>query len=553
MDNFFTFRIGGILMKSRVLNATFAGLLSLTLVAGCAKKSNNDSSHPANMLRIDVGSEVPTLDPTLGQDNVSARISYDLFEGLVSFDQQNNVVPGLAYKWKISADGKTYTFYLRDNLKFSDGSPITSADVVYSLRRLSDPKTASPYIWLIANVVNADAIGKGKLSASDLGVTAPNATTVVINLVNPDQSFLQALTLPNAAIVPQKVIAKYGQEWIDPSHIVTSGAYMVKEHVVNGYVLAQKNPYYYDAKHVKIAQVKYLPDEDKNTSIPTYEAGGLDMTWQQVPVDQYQQMQKDYPKQLHTVLQEALYFYDFNFKDPKLAGNKKLRQALSMAVDRTILTDYVLKEGQKPLYSLATATIENGAYASVAYPWAKWPRAQQIAEAKKLYQESGYGTNNPLTITISYNTNDQHKKVALAVASMWKSVLGVNVVLQNEEWKTFIQTRAGGNYEIARDGWVADFNSVTAYTPLYQCNSGANNEQYCNPKYDALIAQATKTFNPEVRKQLYTQALTYAMDDYPTIPLFQYTYTRLVEPYVEGYKIDKNYLDHVQSKWISFK
>lgn len=196
-------------MKSRVLYSTFAGLLSLTLVAGCSKKSTNDSSHPANMLRIDVGSEVPTLDPTLGEDTVSARISYDLFEGLVSFDQQNNVVPGLAYKWKISADGKTYTFYLRDNLKFSDGSPLTSADVVYSLRRLSDPKTASPYIWLIANVVNADAIGKSKMPAANLGVTAPNATTVVISLVNPDQSFLQALTLAEAAIVPQKVIAKY--------------------------------------------------------------------------------------------------------------------------------------------------------------------------------------------------------------------------------------------------------------------------------------------------------------------------------------------------------
>jgi oligopeptide transport system substrate-binding protein len=533
------------------LVASFAlGILCVSGVVGCSKTAN-DNDHPKDELRIDVMSEIPTLDPTMGEDVVSTRVGYDLFATLVSFDQENNPIPGLAEKWEISPDGKTYTFHLRKNLKFSDGSPLTATDVVYSLDRLEDPKTASPYSWLLSNVQNANLVTSGKASPDKLAVSAPDADTVVIKLNDPDMAFLQALSLPDVAVVDRKVIDKYGQAWIDPSHIVTSGAYVLKEHVVNGYMLAVKNPYYYDAANVSIPKVKYLPLQDKNATIPTYEAGGVDITFENVPVDQYQDLEKKYPKQLHTVSQEALYYYDFNMKDPKFA-NVKLRQALTMAVDREVLTRDVLKQKQVPLYSYATPTIEHGAYAKVVYPWSSWPRAKQIAEAKKLYKEAGYSQANPLSITISYNTDDLHKKVALALAAMWKSTLGVNVQQQNQDWKTFIQTRHNGNFEMARDGWVADFDSVTAYTPIYACSSDENNSHYCNPAYDNLVNQAGKSLDPATRTKLYQQALNIAMNDYPDIPLFQYTYTRLVKPYVKGYNPDNNHLDHVQSQWMKF-
>ncbi|MFN7094657.1 MAG: ABC transporter substrate-binding protein, partial [Burkholderiales bacterium] len=191
--------------------------------------------------------------------------------------------------------------------------------------------------------------------------------------------------------------------------------------------------------------------------------------------------------------------------------------------------------------------------AKVKYNWAAWPRARQIEQAQKLYAAAGYNPNHPLQISIAYNTNDMHKKIALAVASMWEKVLGVKVNIKNQEWKTFLQARHGGNYAVARDGWVADYNSVTTYTQLYQCNSPQNNSHYCNSNYDKLLARAMIEANPAKRKKLYQQALAIPLNDYAVIPLFQYTYTKLVKPYVQNYKVEINYLDHVQSKWLRMK
>ena len=527
-------------------------IIWLGLILGACSHSESTLQHPLDTLRIDVGSEAPTLDPALSEDAAAGRIINDLFAGLVDFDQQNNPIPGMAESWNISANGKTYTFHLRDNLKFSDGSRITANDFIYTYRRVVDPKTASGHNYLLAGVVNGNKIIKGELPPTSLGISAPDAKTVVIQLDHPDANFLNYLTLGTVGVVSQKTISKYASAWTQAQNMVTSGAYVLSEHVVNGHILLTKNPYYFQESQVAIAKVDFFPYVDHNAGLSAYKTGGLDLVYQSVPIDQYQNLKQQYPSELHTIQQEGIYFYDLNQLLPQFKNNPELRQALSMAIDRNALVNKVLGQGETALYSNVTSTVESGAYKSVRYSWADLPYAEQVKIAQQLYAKAGYSASHPLKIDLSYNTDDLHKKIALAIAGMWKSTLGVEVALSNQEWKTFIASRHSGNYVVARDRWVADYNSVTSYTQLYLCNGMQNNSHYCNPAYDKLVTAAENSSDLAQQQQLYRQALTLALNDYAIIPLFQPNYSKLVKPYVSNLDVEHNFFNVEQSKWVKF-
>jgi oligopeptide transport system substrate-binding protein len=539
------------MLNIKILTALLL-IASISSLSACSKDNTSSSANKdKNLITVDNGEDAPTIDPVMTQDSTSARVLYDLFEGLTSFDQSNHSIPGLAEKWDVSDDGKVYTFHLRDGLKFSDASPITADDVVFSWQRLADPKIASPYINLAANIVNGNAIRAGKLPLDQLGVKALDAKTVQITLIHPDSSFLQICAMPNTATVSKANVTKYGQTWADPKTMVTSGAYSVAEWVIKGHMLLNKNPNYYDAKNVSVKQVKILPIVDFNAAFNRYKTGEIDIT-SSLPIDQYKSIRQDYPTQEHTVTMEGLYYYDLNMTLPKFRDNPKLRQALSMAVDRDTLVKNVLGQDQVPSYSYVTSTIENGKFADNHYAWGSWSHANQINEAKKLFKEAGYGSNHPLEISISYNTMDSHKKIAMAIASMWQQVFGadsIKTAAANQEWKSFIQARNTANYDVARDGWIADYDSVDAYTNLFLCKDPLNKSKYCNPAYDQLIQQAQNTPDPDKRATLIKQALKIAQDAYVIIPLYQYTYYRLVSPRVSGYDMDNNHFNHVMSKW----
>ncbi|HRG63394.1 MAG TPA: peptide ABC transporter substrate-binding protein [Burkholderiales bacterium] len=542
-------------MAKQLLPLIICGLL----ISACSKeKSNlantdsNTNTPIRNTINISIGGEPPTLDPDLSGDSISARVAHDFFEGLVSFNQKGDPIPGLAESWEISSDQKTYTFHLRKGIKFSDGTPITATDFVKSWQRFGDPKTGSPQNNMLEIVVNGAQIAKGQLPPSSLGISAPNQDTVVVKLTRPSESFLYLIGgSPGFQVVPTKVIAAKGTAWTEPQNIVTSGAYKMTEHVVNGYITAEKNPFYYAESTVKIPQVKYLAIADPNAEFNQYQANNVDIT-NSIPTDRYKEIKAAYPKELYTVQQDAIYFYDFNMMRPELKNNLKLRQALTMAVDRKILTQDILGQGQTELYSYVAPTVSNGKYANVKYEWANWTREKQISEAKNLYAEAGYGADHPLTLEISYNTLDSHKKIAVAIASMWKETLGVNVIAANMEWKTFILARQKGNYQVARDGWVAGKN-ITDYTDfMFLCDAPQNNTHYCNPAYDELIRDANYTLDPVQKQKIYSQAIMLSMDDYPIIPLYQYTYSRLIKPYVKGYDPRDNHGDDVMTKWMYF-
>lgn len=536
-------------IHNKKLLTVLAIALSVAGITACSKTNNSTSNK--NMINVDIGDDAPTIDPAMVQDTTSARVLYDLFAGLVDFDQHNQPVPGLAEKWDISPDGKTYTFHLRDGLKFSDGTPLTADDVVFSWQRVADPKVASPYNLLITNLTNGQAIIDGKAKPATLGIKAIDAKTVQVTLNTPNSAFIKTCSMPNLAVVSKANLTKFGNTWTTPKNMVTSGAYTIKEWIIKGHMLISKNPNYYDTNSVTIPEVNFLPLVDFSSSLSQYRTNTVDITFK-IPAGQFKALQQEFGSQLASVQQEGLYYYDFNMKLPKYSSNLDLRKALSIAVDRDVLVKEVLGENQTPAYSFTTATIEDGKFAGLDYAWAKLPRDKQIAMAQELFKKAGYGPNHPLQITISYNTNDAHKKIALATASMWQTTFGANsvqITQGNQEWKTFLKARNTANYDIARDGWSADYNSIDSYTTLYTCNSPQNNSKYCNPEFDKLVNQAEVTQDDATRIQLVRQALQIAQDDYAIIPLYQYTYTRLINPRVKNYTPDTNHLDHVQSKW----
>ena len=278
------------------------------------------------------------------------------------------------------------------------------------------------------------------------------------------------------------------------------------------------------------------------------------MTWD-VPGSSITDIQQKFPESFKYAKRENMVYFDLNMNLPIFRDNPKLRQALTMAVDRDELTTKVFNKtlGFTPLYSTVTGTIENGRFKDVRYQWAKLPESGRVAVAQKLYEEAGYSREKPLQLVISYNTSERNKQSVLALAAMWQRVLGVKVSLRQQEWKPFIQARLQGDYMVAWDHWGADFNAVETYTNLYQCGSANNKPKLCDKQVDSDFAKAAATTSLPLQQKLYAKGLQQALDDYSIIPFYQGSVTRLVKPYIENYQFEENSLDHVQSKWFRFK
>lgn len=529
-------------MTAKQLITTLGAVL---LLNSCHDKVEYDT------LKRDIQEDIATFDPQIANDNSSAIAINDMFEGLITFDQQQNLIPGYAESWTISTDKKTYTFHLRDNIKFSDGSSITANDFVYSFRRLVDPVTNANYNYLLANVVGGQDVIAGKLPLEALGVIALDNKTVEIKLSNPDNNFLAILAMPNLSVVKQATIEKYKEKWTKPENMVSSGAYKLVDYIALNEVTEEKNPNYYDADKVKINRVMLFPISDRSSSLSQYKTGEIDMT-HSLPSDQVKAIKKEYIKtgQYRDVATEANVYYDFNLKNP-LFKNIKLRQALNLAVDRNVLTTKVIQVQPAPLYSIITPTIENGTYKDINYNWKTLSNNARIAKARELYKQAGFDKNKPLTIHILYPSKDM--KIPLAIASMWKQVLGINVIIDPQEWKIFLTSRVKGDFQIAFDSWVADYNAVDTYAELFMCNNEQNHSGYCNADYDKLINQAKLAVNPKDRIRLMKQAITILNNDYPAIPLYQSSFSRLVSPRVLNYDNKNNHFDRIKSQWLELK
>ncbi|EBF3226666.1 oligopeptide ABC transporter substrate-binding protein OppA [Salmonella enterica subsp. enterica serovar Derby] len=491
------------------------------------------------------GSEVQSLDPHKIEGVPESNVSRDLFEGLLISDVEGHPSPGVAEKWE-NKDFKVWTFHLRENAKWSDGTPVTAHDFVYSWQRLADPNTASPYASYLqyGHIANIDDIIAGKKPATDLGVKALDDHTFEVTLSEPVPYFYKLLVHPSVSPVPKSAVEKFGDKWTQPANIVTNGAYKLKNWVVNERIVLERNPQYWDNDKTVINQVTYLPISSEVTDVNRYRSGEIGMTYNNMPIELFQKLKKEIPNEVRVDPYLCTYYYEINNQKAPF-NDVRVRTALKLALDRDIIVNKVKNQGDLPAYSY-TPPYTDGAKL-VEPEWFKWSQQKRNEEAKKLLAEAGFTADKPLTFDLLYNTSDLHKKLAIAVASIWKKNLGVNVNLENQEWKTFLDTRHQGTFDVARAGWCADYNEPTSFLNTMLSDSSNNTAHYKSPAFDKLIADTLKVADDTQRSELYAKAEQQLDKDSAIVPVYYYVNARLVKPWVGGYT-GKDPLDNIYVK-----
>jgi oligopeptide transport system substrate-binding protein len=495
------------------------------------------------------GAEPETLDIHKSSGVPEANIERDLFEGLVTEGADGKLQPGVAEKWETSADGKTYTFHLRADAKWSDGSPLTADDFVFAWRRALAPETASDYAFILWPIEGAESYSKGEQKdPASVGVKAVDAHTLEVRLKAPTPYFLGMLMHHMAYPLPKAALEKFGKDWNKPGNMVSNGAYKLVEWQPQEHVKLAKNPAYREQDKLAIDTLYYIPTEDKNTELKRFRADELDVT-DDIPNDQTDWVKENLPAAFHNSPYIGTYYYALNLQNPLFKDNIKLRRALSLALDREILTEKITRSGEIPAYGWVPA-VEG--YTQQSMEEKALDKAARIERAKQLYAESGYGPDKPLQLELLYNTSDNHKKLAVAVAAMWKQVLGVETRLRNEEWKVYLNSRNQKQFQVVRSGWIGDYNDAYTFLSLFKSDVGdMNPAAYKSAEYDRLVHEAETQTDASRREQAMEQAERVLLSDMPIIPVYHYTTQHLVSPRLEGWQ--DNVMDVHPSRFLRLR
>ncbi|CNK63372.1 putative periplasmic murein peptide-binding protein [Yersinia frederiksenii] len=478
--------------------------------------------------------EPASLDPMKAVGLIEAQVARDLFEGLVNQDAHGQIIPGVAAKWQ-TADNQTYIFTLRKDAKWSNGEPVTAQDFVYSWRRLVDPKSLSPFAWFaeLAGMENAQQIIAGKMPPETLGVSAVDKYTLKVKLSKPVPYFPSLTANFSLFPVPSTVVEKYGNDWTKVGNLVGNGAFKLQDRVVNEKLVLVPNDHYWDHAHTVLTKVTFIPINQEANATKRYQAGDLDIT-ESFPKNLYQKLLKDIPGQVYTPDQLGTYYYAFNTQRAP-TNDVRVRKALSYAIDRKIIAEKVLGTGEKPAYHF-TPDVTAG-YHPVANLLQQQDQEELNAQAKALLHAAGYGPDKPLKLSLLYNTSDNNQKLAIAIASMWKKTLGVDVNMINQEWKTYIDSRNTGNFDVVRASWVGDYNEPSTFLSLLTSTHSGNIAKFNSADYDRLLSEAGKQTNPKALSDDYNKAEQIIAEQVPIAPIYQFTNGRLIKPWVKGYPI----------------
>ncbi|MCL0001437.1 ABC transporter substrate-binding protein [Providencia rettgeri] len=479
--------------------------------------------------------EPASLDPVKSVGLTEAQVMRDLFEGLVNQDDHGKPIPGVAQRWD-TADNRIWTFTLRSDAHWSNGDPVTAQDFVYSWQRLVSPGTISPFAWFaaLAGINNAQDIIDGKLPVEQLGVEAVDTHTLKITLNKPVPYFPSLTANFSLFPVHQKTVEKFGNDWIKAGNLVGNGAFVLSDRVVNEKIVLVPNKNYWDHQNTVITKVTFVPINQESHATNRYLAGDLDIT-ESFPKQRYQKLLKDIPNEVFTPDQLGTYYYAFNTQRAP-TDDVRVRKALSMAIDRQLIANKVLGTGEKPAnYFTPDVTDgfkpEKGLYNS-------YSQKELDQQAKVLLQQAGFGPNHPLELTLLYNSSENHQKIAIAIASMWKKKLGAEVKLVNQEWKTYIDSRNTGNFDVIRASWIGDFNEPSTFLSLLTSQHSGNIPKFNNPIYDEVIASASIETNAQLRNRYYNNAEAIIAKEAPIAPIYQYTNARLIKPWLKGYPIN---------------
>ena len=499
-----------------------------------------------SVLRRDNGTEPHSIDPQLVRDDAGSAIIYDTFEGLTAFNPEGKVVPGVAESWDISTDGTSYTFHLRDNAQWSNGEAVTAQDFVYAWQRALNPATQSSHAFILYPVKNAENIARGaEPDLNALGIRAADARTVEVTLENPTPYFLELTAFPTAMPVPQHVIETHGEQWTRPEHFVSNGAYRLRDWQPQAHIRVQKSPTYWDAANVAIDTVVFITTEDRRSALKRYRANELDII-QSPPPAELPWLKENLADELHIFPTLGVYYYGFNLDAAPFKDNLKLREALTLAIDRQVIVEKISRGEQIPAYNLIPAATQNALPYQPDY--ARLSQDERADKARQLYAEAGYNAEHPLNITLTYNTNNAHKTIAAAIAEMWQHTLGVKATPENREWQAMLDSLKHGEVVMWRYGWQGDYNDPYTFLEPLQSTAELNHVHFHNAEFDGKLKQANATADLHERAQILHDAEKILIDSFALAPIYHTSAIYVIKPSVKGYKA--NALKRIPSKYL---
>lgn len=516
----------------KILGAALTGLV----LAAALSFGGTASAQSDGVLDRGVGSEWSSLDPHVNFDAAAGWIQMDAYEGLVTFDGAGKVIPGAAESWEVSADGKTYTFRLREGLKWSNGDPLVAQDFVNGVLRTLNPDTASEkgyYFYSVIKVKGAEALANGETKdAATLGITAPDDRTVVVEMETPAPHILDIMGAFQVAPLHKPSFDASGAAvFIDPSKVVSNGAYVIKEVVPQSHVLLEKNPNYWDAANVQIPQVRYLVTEDVSTELKRFQAGEIDITYD-IPVNQIEQLKAKIPDQVAIGPSTEVTYYSFNLTRPPM-DNIDVRRALTLAIDREVLQEKIVKGGAIPSYSYAGGFDPD--YKGPQIAEATMSQADREATAKDLLAKAGYGPDNPLKVTIVTTVAEDRIRLAQGIALMWKKTLGVESEVNSMERKAWLDAFYAGDWDVFADNLVGDFAGPETFL-AYMRPSAEPGYNWVKPEYDAAMDKAAEQPDKASRYAALAEAEAILLNDYIFAPIAIEPSRKLVGPHVKGWQ-----------------
>ena len=552
-------------MKKKVLSILLAAtctvsmFASATIVSAAENEATEETASTGDFnITVNLASEPQTMDPTLNTTSDGSNMANHLFEGLMKWEDSGaevngsdgtahsaQLAPGQAesYEKTENEDGTvTYTFKLRDGIKWSDGKDVTAGDFEYAWKRLVDPATAADYSYMLDCVVNANEIIAGEKDASELAVKAVDDKTFEVTLVNDLPYFEELCAFPAMMPVRQDIIEEAGDNWtFDVATYISNGAYKMKEWTHNSQIVVEKNENYYDYEKLGPETITFKLMDNQNAMLSGFNSGELDFI-EDVPQAEIANLIASGDMKIVDYI--GTYYVCFQTQKAPF-DDARVRKAFSLAIDRTYIVNQVTQSGQVEaggfvpagVYDAEGATGDD--FRTVGGDYYKPTDADYEAnceEARALLAEAGYpdGEGFPV-VEYLYNTSDAHKAVAEALQYMWEEELGVKVTLNNQEWAAFLQTRKDGDYSIARNGWIADYNDPISFLDMWMTGGGNNDAQYANEEYDSLIKEAKTTTDVKERMELLHKAEDKIIgEDNALAPLYFYTQKYMLADGIEG-------------------
>jgi oligopeptide transport system substrate-binding protein len=487
------------------------------------------------ILLLTVGSEPRTLDPQQAQGVTEHHIIMAMIEGLVapSIDDQAKVVPGMADRWEHNDDHSVWTFHIGENRKWSNGDPVTAQDFVFSYKRMLTASFGAQYSENLFILKGAEDYYRGKITDFEkVGVKALDDHTLRIELVGPTPYLLSLVQHDSWLPVNPKAILSFGKidtrdsKWTSAENFVGNGPFKMKSWRPNDVIEVVRNPFYWDAENVKLNGINFYSIENLNTGERAFQAGQLHKT-DQVPLDKVPYYRRTHPELIRIDPYEGVYFYRINVARKPL-NDPKVRLALNLAVDRDAIVKNILREDQKPATGYTPPGM--GDYKplnKIAY---------DPARARQLLAEAGYPNGKGFPkFTIHFNTMESHRAIAEAIQQMWKEELNIDVGLENQEWKVYLDTQNNKNYDLSRSAWIGDFMDPVTFLSMWTTGNGNNNTNWGNPKFDALIEQAARTGDPNARLEILHQAEDLFLSEAPVVLVYWYTNAYLLQPSVQNW------------------